>query len=719
MHLLTLSDNWFIQTRDTFQAGAYTASDETWHSINVPGHWQQQPGLEDYAGKVVYLCQFTLPNLTTEALPKPVRTWLRIRGIFYWSHPYLNGVDLGLHEGYFDPYEHDITTIVKHNNTLIIEVDCPDEHNKLNKRMITGVFSHWDCIDPHTNPGGIWLPVEIHQSGPVRLQSVRCHTETANDIFAQLHYSVDLDSVLDGSIILRWTIAPRTYDGETQIIEQRRRIKAQTQTIRGMLKVREPRLWWTHDLGTPDLYSISLDVLWDDRQISDSTTFDFGIRRFELRDWIPYLNGTRFLIKGSNYAPGDTRIATMNATRCTHDVHLARDCNMNLLRIHAHVEHPDFYTAANEAGLLLWQDMPLQWLYQAKILTEAQRQVKAMVHMLYNHPSVAIWCMHNEPFYVGETSNESLPRRLRTYQSAFGFSWNRDVLDTYLKRNTEHEDPSRPVIRSSGEFSVPRLREGTDTHIYFGWYKAYGSLQEVDRLRKVAISNFRFVTEFGAQSFPNVESCRKFLPADVKALDPAYLASHHSFQPDIMSYWVPWQDAQSFDELVAMTQEYQMKVNRFYIDRLRYHKYRPTGGIVPFMFCDPYPAILWSIVDYWRQPKRSYYAMQMAFSPQYLFTLIAPGPYRVAEHIELPLYVVNDAHTVMTNIHVTAILRDPDGTDLATIEHTGVILDADSLPQEIDRLRLTPDRAGCYTLELTMTGGMQHVHHVYTVNVKG
>ena len=29
------------------------------------------------------------------------------------------------------------------------------------KRNITGVFQHWDCLDPEWNPGGIWRPVRV------------------------------------------------------------------------------------------------------------------------------------------------------------------------------------------------------------------------------------------------------------------------------------------------------------------------------------------------------------------------------------------------------------------------------------------------------------------------------------------------------------------------------------------------------------------------------
>jgi beta-mannosidase len=735
-------DTWFIcPCTEEEGADLPPADDPAWLPIAVPGHWQQHPDLTTHVGKAIYRTSFPTPSADSP-WGAQTRWWLRLNGQFYWSRPSLNGVDLGQHEGYFEPYECDITSTLRPTasntpNELRVEVECPDEGNKMRKRMLTGVFSHWDCLDKRANPGGIWQPVELHKSGPIRLKQVRCHTEAIHESFAQLHTIVDMDIAantgdaehsLDGKrVLFRWTIAPRTFDSPPHVVEQRHRVQAGDetgqetgcqaihQTVHGLMKLPNPRLWWTHDLGTPDLYTVTLELFIDDT-LSDSHRFTFGVRQFEMRDWIPYLNGKRFLIKGNNYAPGDMRIATMAREHYDYDMKLARECHMNLLRVHAHVEHPAFYEAANEAGILLWQDMPLQWLYRSKILPEVRRQVRAMVHVLYNHPSIVIWCMHNEPMFIADTADETFFTRFKTYKTSFGFSWDRDVMDSQLKRVARREDRSRLVVRSSGEFHIPLLREGTDTHTYFGWYRSYGTLQDGELFFRWFPKNMRFITEFGAQSFPNVESCKRFLPAEVSQIDPGHLAEMHGFQPEIMARWIPWQNARTLEELVEMTQTYQSHVHRYYIDRLRYHKYRPTGGIVPFMFRDSYPAISWSVIDYWRVPKQSYHAMRMAFSPQYGFALIEPRTYHVADLITIPLYVINDAQTATETLTLAAVLRNPDGQQLAEVEQT-TTLPADSPPEQVDELRLSPEQPGRYTLTLTLSGGLEPIEHTYNIDV--
>ncbi|NTV66033.1 MAG: glycoside hydrolase, partial [Oscillochloris sp.] len=185
---------------------------------------------------------------------------------------------------------------------------------------------------------------------------------------------------------------------------------------------------------------------------------------------------------------------------------------------------------------------------------------------------------------------------------------------------------------------------------------------------------------------------------------------------EIMDNWIPWREAESLAELIELTQDYQIFINRYYIDRLRYYKYRPTGGILPFLFVDPYPAILWSVVDYWRVPKRSYYAMRMAFSPQYAFCLFHPRAYALGEAVELPLYAVNDAQHTVGGLRLLARLHDPAGTLLGEVART-FDLAPDCPPREIDRLRLTPTLRGRFTLAIELTGVPHEVRQIYVIEV--
>lgn len=714
---MSLNGRWQLLPVEQFRQGFYPLAEDGWAEQELPAHWQQHPLFEHYTGKMVYRRGFQFGPATSQIpdVPLPqVRHWLRLNGIFYSSQVYLNSADLGHHTGYFMPQEYEITNWLADDNLLIVEVDCPEEHDKSGKRLITGVFSHWDSLDQETNPGGIWRPVELITTGPTRIKELLLDTTRHNEARADVRFRVQLDTAQRGSVRLRWTIAPKNFAGAVQTVTEERALTAGANEYAGTFSILDPQLWWTHDLGQPNCYTITLAVL-QGGSISDSHATTFGVRTVELKNWIAHLNGVRLFIKGSNYAPGDTRIATMTRERYEQDLRLACECHMNLLRVHAHVASAECYEAANTAGILLWQDFPFQWLYEREILPEAIRQVRLMVRQLYNHPSIAIWCMHNEAIYTADTSDERATTRARQYASALGFSWNRDVLDTQLKCTAEAEDATRPVVRSSGEYAIPGVRGGTDTHFYYGWYRVYGRLRDFETIIKRLPANIRFVTEFGAQSFPNYDSCVKFMDADIAKIDWQHLVARHQFQDKMMAHWIDWRSAHSLEALIELTQRYQSEVNRFYIDRLRFHKYKPTGGIVPYMFHDPNPAVQWSVLDYWRVPKASYHALRVAFSPQYVFTLVAADVAPIGQPIELPIYIVNDAHTAVP-ITLSATLRDELGAEQAHITRT-LTLPADCQPIEIERLRLTPPRRGTYTLALTWDCAGEALANVYTIAV--
>src|SRR5438552_1596543 len=79
--------------------------------------------------------------------------------------------------------------------------------------------------------------------------------------------------------------------------------------------------------------------------------------------WVLSVNGERLFLKGSNQGPTRMALGDATAEELAADVALAKGAGLDLLRVHGHVSRPELYDAADEAGLLLWQDMPLQWGY--------------------------------------------------------------------------------------------------------------------------------------------------------------------------------------------------------------------------------------------------------------------------------------------------------------------------------------------------------------------
>ncbi|MCC6156417.1 MAG: glycoside hydrolase [Deltaproteobacteria bacterium] len=678
-------------------------------TMDVPSHWQQHGDLAGYAGKVVYRREFVWKAA------KDRRVRLVLPGIFYWSTVRLNGPVLGTHEGYFDPQAYDVTDVLAPRNELIVEVDCPDEKDKVGKKMITGVYSHWDCLDPTTNPGGIWLAPYLVESGFAHTAEALVHTEAFTGACARQRERVTIASARAARLIVEIEYTPANFRGDAHTFRETVDVAPGDNRFEWMHTVPEARKWWTHDLGFPHLYTLTIRLLAERGAVVDEWTDEIGLRTARFDNWIFHLNGERLFLKGSNVPPTDTRIATVQQATIDRDIELALGAHMNIQRVHAHVEPPATYRAADRAGLLLWQDMPLQWLYAREKMPEIHRQARAMVRLLYNHPSVAMWCCHNEPFHVVETKEENPVKLAPTVFSMIVYSWNRDVLDTETKREIEAIDPQRFVIRSSGE--LPLLGKGSDLHFYGGWYRVQGTHRAFDKFIRRFPKGMRLVSEFGAQSFPNVENAVRFMSADLHNLDLKTLEDRRSLQPELMDHWTPREGHRDLATYIQATQDWQSFIHRHYIDRLRAHKYAPCGGILNFMFSDPNPAIQWSVVDYWRTPKSSYFKLADCFRPIYVGALVDKDEYRRGERIAAPVFFVNDTRKAIDGAEVEAVVRDDENREIFR-RTFAAWASADGPAVRVGEVETRAHVAGFVTLTLTLRGAGDEFVNVYRARVR-
>ena len=158
--------------------------DDGWERVSVPGHWRSVPAFADTDGPLIYRTNFEL-----DPDPEPgTRHWVTFDGVFYQADVWMDGAYLGDPEGYFFPHSYDISSLagLGREHVLAVEVSCAPQRDKGAKRNLTGIFQHWDCMDPEWNPGGIWRPVRIETTGPVRIETLRVLARDVNDARAHV-----------------------------------------------------------------------------------------------------------------------------------------------------------------------------------------------------------------------------------------------------------------------------------------------------------------------------------------------------------------------------------------------------------------------------------------------------------------------------------------------------------------------------------------------------
>lgn len=697
---LDLSGTWRAepssdQLRRTYQLDSF--DDSGWHTLSVPGHWQRNPAFATLEGPILYRTRFDSVEKSERIASNPSdRHWLVFDGVFYQSDVWLDGTYLGDAEGSFSPHEFEITDAVndRSEHVLAVEVTCAPQRSPHRKRNLTGAFQTGSAWDRGRNPGGIWRPVRVATSGPVRIKHHRVLCTSATERRATIRLRSVLDARAPGDVTVVTTI-----DGDASSTVHS--LALGENQLEWDVVIDHPRRWWPHALGDQPMYEVEVAVNDTRGRPSDARSTRLGLRSVAMNDWVTTINGERIFLKGTNQGPTDHWLGDCDPETARTDLELARAAHLDMMRVHGHIARPEFYEAADELGMLLWQDFPMLGGYHRSTRKQATAQARAAVDALAHHPSIITWSAHNTPFAAASTPDTPAPRsfsgaalrqQLPTY--------NKSVLDRAVSRALRRADGSRPVIEHSGMVPTLPTLDTTDTHLYFGWY--HGDERQLPAFARAWPRMVRFVGEFGSQSVPAE------LDHELGDDYGVHLGAHRA----VFDRTVPpasFADAPSWAEA---TRHYQAMLTRFHVETLRRLKYRPTGGFSQFCFADSVPGISMSVVSYDRIPKEAYQALTEACRPVIAVADRFPAHFHGGEALAIDLHVVSDLRVPIDRAALTATLTWAAGSQ--TYRYVGGV-DADSVARIGTIQMVVPEADGPLVLELDLTyevesGGEVAVH---------
>jgi beta-mannosidase len=521
----------------------------------------------------VYKRTFTVP------VGAQRRVRLRFEAVDYFASVWVNDQYVGQHEGNFAPFEFDVTHFVRRGeqNTLTVRVTSPwDAPNPRGsypidhviRGLVKGLYEHGEgVIPPDVNPIGIWRPVSLLLDDGFSIDHITIRTQLNGQIDLKLTVTNATDEVFAGTLDM--AVKAYNHSGEGVNLPCPLQLKPGTHIIEQQLKVPDPRLWWSWDHGSPDLYQLecSLHDTTDSILTNDSQTF--GIRTVRLERsaerFTIYLNERPIYLRGSSYIPALylSQCTTENLER---DITLAKQANLNLLRVHVHVSPREVYELCDRMGVLIWQDFELNWVqsYSLEFEARARTMQREMIDLLGNHPSVITWVCHNEPTMV-------FTRRQNLEQHP----------DPALYTDACQQDPTRPVFICSGQIEDDWQRGG-DVHSY------YGSIWTA-RYTDIAQHSFRLNTEFGFEA-------------------PAALATLKQY-PDL------WERLKHLEHEIDMLWDYQAELIQYQVEYLRCLRATACTGFIHFWLADMVPQVGCGVLDSSRIPKGGYEALRRASQP--------------------------------------------------------------------------------------------------------
>ncbi|MFK8026008.1 MAG: glycoside hydrolase family 2 protein [Ilumatobacter sp.] len=691
---MQLGDRWVaIEANDDVRRSGIglDTDDSDWAEIDVPGHWQHSPEFAGSQGPLMYRHRFR-----SDAPADGRRRWITFDGIFYQGDAWLDGAYLGDPEGYFFPHSFDVTALARigEEHVLAVEIACAPQSQR--RTNVTGVLQSWDGLSPNWNPGGLWRTVRMYDTGPVRIDRMRalCRDADARRAHVVLAASFDSDAPREAVVVTR-------RDG-TIVDEQQTTLATGINDLEWSVDIRRPELWWPRELGDQHLTTFAVEVVVDGER-SDERQRRLGLRQIDWNDWVFSVNGERLFLRGTNLTPITEALGDTTDALIERDLAHVIDLGLNAVRVHGHISRRCLYDRADELGLLILQDFPLERAQARSVRNRAVEQASVAVDQLGHHPSIALWSAHNEPDDTSMSAPTDWRGRLRDIASQQLPSWNTSVLDRWVKREFERSDPSRPTIAQSG--APPRLsqRKGTDRHLWFGW--ATGDADDLARHARRLPSSVRFVSEFGSDSVPSDAPFIDEQLADGHRwpdLDWDRISDEAGYARELMEALFDPADFESFDSWRDTTQLYQSHVLKVQIETLRRMKYRPSGGFCFSRLADARPVVSASILDHRRTPKDAYEAVRHACAPVIVVADVPPDWVNPGDPLRLDVHLVNDRRTPLGDARVTATATWAGGRSEWRF---GGPVDADDVVKVGVVSLAVPDTLGELAIEFVATDG--------------
>jgi beta-mannosidase len=603
-----------------------------WRTVKVPGsaHTQWLNPSQIYNPDAVWISSkewwyrraFTVPERFAGK-----RLRLQFGATDYYADTWLNGIRLGRHEGYIDPYEFNVTTEaqVGVTNELLVRTWAPVNYYwKHRSYTVKGAYGAVDQKPDDITPLGITRPVRLVASAGVAIKDLAIDTRLTEGDNAEVEVEIELDGEPESPPTVELTLSPRNFPSNEHL---RLRAVVTGSTARLVLPVKNPQLWWTWDHGKPNLYTLDVKLRDQTGAVVDGRSLAVGIREIERIGWTFYLNRRRLFIRGTNYYY-HLYLSEMNRAAYERDLGLMRQMNVDLIRLHCHFDNPAFYDVADELGLLVWQDYLEAWYPEDRAFSlRAASLYDPLIKYVRNHACIASWTTADE-------------ESLENY---------RDLTKHLAPRPALLDPQRRAIVRSTGRFG--------DAHVYHGWYD--GSIWEYTQM------NEPFVSELGATCFPNYETVTKYIPDAWPIREHPEEWFFRRLQiPEAMHAWGDPGDL-SLKDYIPRTQAYVSRLFQIALERSRRLKYNPAGGICHFHAIDIWPSVTMAAIDFDRKPNKVFYTVQRSFAPVCASLEYDRDSWKGGEHFRCGVWAINDRWDPVPAAKIHWRILDAQGTEQA------------------------------------------------------
>jgi beta-glucuronidase len=390
------------------------------------------------------------------------RLYLWFGAANYSATVYLNGVQVGEHEGGFTPFQFEVTKLARDKgNFVIVNVD-----NERTPDGVPAVATDW------WNYGGLTRDVRLIEVPETFIEDYSLQLEKGSR------------SRISGWVRLN---GPNRRQPVTVRIPEARITTTVTPDENGLaaIAVEAQLALWSPE--NPKLYDVEIDTS------SDRVSDRIGFRTIEVSGKDILLNGKPLHLRGVSIhgeAPFRAgRVFSEGEARTL--LQWAKELNCNLVRL-AHYPHDEATVRlADELGLLVWSEIPVYWAIaweNPETLRNAKQQLAEVVGRDKNRAAVILWSVGNEaPVSQPRlTFLESLAELAHKLDSA-------RLVTAALE--THYADPETITVNDP----LGPYLDVISCNEYVGWYD--GPPEKIDTIRwKMEYGKPFVISEFGADA---------------------------------------------------------------------------------------------------------------------------------------------------------------------------------------------------------------------------
>lgn len=428
--------------------------------LNVPADWNSQmPELKYYEGTVWYARKFDVRKMADENL------FLYFGAVSYRCRVYLNGEQIGEHEGGFTPFQFDITGKAKEGeNFLAVEVN-----NTRSADAIPALSFDW------WNYGGITRDVMLVRTPKTYIQD----------------YFIQLDKHKPDYIHAEVRLSARGAGQPVKIEIPELKVMREVKTDgRGMgrvsFRVKQLERWSPQ---SPRLYRVIVS------SPTDRVEEKIGFRNLSVKGTRIYLNDSPVFMKGVSF---HEEIAQRQGRAFSHQdavalLSAAKELGVNMVRLAHYPQNEYIVRLAEEMGIMLWEEIPV-WqgidFKNEETRMKAQRMYTEMMMRDRNRCALTFWGVANETA-PSEARNEFLKSLVAQCRAMDGTRLITAAFDL-PKLN-----PSTGAFEMEDDF-VEEL-DVVSVNKYMGWYHAWPSAPSEIRWN-VAPHKPLIFSEFGGEA---------------------------------------------------------------------------------------------------------------------------------------------------------------------------------------------------------------------------